>query len=120
MEKAFKNDTIKTTALEIIGLYNSSFKIDKFYALSPKLECTTAHRTPAVMAFDSLEPGHSLVETATLEVYGGEEQQYAGVVGLLPPQLHAVSLCILVVTSLVLAVCQLQQTYTHSILTMCM
>lgn len=51
----------------------------------------------------------SPVQAAALEVDGGEEQQHPRVVGLLPPQLHAVALRRLEVARLVLTVGQLRQ-----------
>ncbi len=49
----------------------------------------------------------SLVIFPALEVYRGEQQQHSRVCGVLPPELHAVLLRVLVVAALVLAVGQL-------------
>ena len=48
-----------------------------------------------------------LVKTPALEVDGAEKQEHSSVVWFLAPELQAVLLCMLIVTSLVLAVCQL-------------
>lgn len=50
-----------------------------------------------------------LVQPATLEVNRGQQQQHAGVVALLAPQLHAVTFGVFVVHRLVLAMGQLEQ-----------
>ena len=52
---------------------------------------------------------NSLVISPALKVYGGEEQEDAGVGRVLPPELHAVLLGVLVVAGLVLGVRQLGQ-----------
>lgn len=65
--------------------------------------------TGPVFSPDQANLPTSPVEPATLEVDGGEQQQHARVVGLLPPQLHTVALGSLKVTRLVLPVRQLGQ-----------
>ncbi len=52
-----------------------------------------------------------LFVSPALEVYGREEEEDAGVGRVLPPELHAVLLGVVVVATLVLGVSQLCQTY---------
>lgn len=54
-------------------------------------------------------PNTSPVESSALEVDGGQEQQHACVIRLLPPQLHAVALSCLKIPWLILPVRQLSQ-----------
>ena len=54
-------------------------------------------------------PAHSLVISPALKVYRGEEEEDARVGRVLPPQLHAVLLRVLVVPGLVLRVRQFRQ-----------
>ena len=58
---------------------------------------------------NSLNLSYSLVISPALKVNGGEEEEDAGVGRVLPPQLHAVLLGVLVVPRLVLGVGQLRQ-----------
>lgn len=78
---------------------------EAYYSLSPPRHFLRERR----VSEPSPHPHTSPVESSALEVDGGQEQQHACVIRLLPPQLHAVALSRLKVPWLILSVRQLSQ-----------